>query len=216
MENDGVACGAVLFLKHLNTAILHLKSILSPITLHHTRDGGFVPFSLNHPPASSSNDLTAELKKLSFQMDPLSITAAVLALATAAVQVTHILKTVISQDREAPQVVERALREVQDFSTTITSIKSLLDNLEAAHKDRLSLIEVEPLVVTLTDAGLTFFEFNRVLAGIKCNELSSLIVKFRFRWAGTQITLKRLAENVNRHKVSLSLTLSVIQWYVSF
>jgi hypothetical protein len=144
-------------------------------------------------------------------MDPLSITAAVIALATVAVQVTHILKAVNSSSRDAPKVAERALREVQDFSAIIFSIKGIIENLKAARKDRLSLIEVEPLVVTLTDAGITFSEFNAVLDGF--NRYNTVAFKKKSSSGRANRALQRLAERVSRHEVSLSLMLNVIQWY---
>jgi hypothetical protein len=140
--------------------------------------------------------------------DPLSITAAVLALVTAAVQVSKILHTISSKAKDAPKMADSALREVKQFSTAIHAVDKLIQNVEAAQEGRISLIEVDTVVVTLTDAVLTFSEFQRILQEL--GDLSDF--KAKLKWGRTEGTIDKLTAKIRGHTSSLSLMLNIIQW----
>jgi hypothetical protein len=143
-------------------------------------------------------------------MDPLSITVAVVGLATAAFQVSHILRKAIKNNKEAPEYAELAFNEVKEFSVVIVAIKALLSNLDAVNRNRAYLIELEPIIATLTDAVLTFSEFQRILDSLV--DITGLAGNIR--WARSQSNLERLTKKVQHHRGALSLMLNIIQWYV--
>jgi hypothetical protein len=74
-----------------------------------------------------------------------------------------------------------------------------------------SLIELEPVLITLTESILTFTELRRVLDSLP-HALTSWAL--RYEWIRNQESIQKLIDRVQQQKGSLSLVLNVMQWSV--
>jgi hypothetical protein len=135
--------------------------------------------------------------------DPVGLKDAIAGLVKTAAQVSEVFKKIVV---DAPAVAASALAEVKAFSIAIGAIQKLVIDLEAAEKDRASLIELDHLVVILTDAVLTFSELKKAV--------DSVDMKSRLRLARRQNTILRLLDRVKQHQLAMSLILHVMQWSV--
>jgi hypothetical protein len=92
------------------------------------------------------------------EMDPLSVTASVVGLLAAAQQVAAILSKVRSGIVDTPRLIDRLLSQVNELEICLSSVNKLLARINSASTRRISLIQVDQLVATLTEAVFTFSE----------------------------------------------------------
>ena len=139
-------------------------------------------------------------------MDPLTITTAIFGLLAAAGKVATILEA-ISSTRNPPEAIAYAQTEVRHAEIALRSMQPFIEGLDvAASTSRQRMIQVDDLRVTLADAMLAFSSFEVLL----------------LRMAGTRQRLwylykTRVEEHmarIQRHKLSLTLMLNVLQWCV--
>lgn len=139
-------------------------------------------------------------------MDPLSITAAVVGLLTAAGKVNSLLEGLLSV-RNSPTTIKDAQNEVRHSEIALRSIQRLLQRLDTASPRR-GMIQVDDLRVTLADAMLAFSEFQKML--------ERMVIRTRVRaaisWAKYSKQLDENLKRIERYKSSLIIMLSILQW----
>jgi len=145
-------------------------------------------------------------------MDPLSVTASIVGLLLAAGQVTSAIFTIKSILSQAPQT-DHLLSQVTQFETCLSAIQSFLYSINPASRQRMALIKVEHLVATLTHAVLTFSELEALVKKIIAGPRASVILYLN--WTRKQNKLATIMLRLESHKSSLSLMLSIAQWWVS-
>jgi hypothetical protein len=139
-------------------------------------------------------------------MDPLSVTASIVGILAAAAKIAESLQGMVSTAKNAPRVLVALDCEIREFQTALSSLQTLLADLSSIPTHRAALIQVEQLVVTLTEAVLTFSELD-ALRG------SKVPVAKRLRWTQAEGNCLKLVERIQRHKASISLMLHIFQWY---
>lgn len=144
-------------------------------------------------------------------MDPLSITAAVIGLVTAAGKITSLLFEFTSSAKEAPILARHVMGEIHAVNSIICSLQTFLWG--EASKSREAMVKVEDLVVILTGCVFTFSELEKEIDGLKAGDpIDSTVdrVIMRMKWAQKEETISQLFERLKDHKSSLSLMLSIL------
>src|SRR5437762_8908402 len=148
-------------------------------------------------------------------MDPLSIMASVVGLLTATGKVSEILASIVSNLREAPRLAGSVLSEVNDFQRALASLYKFLIGVVSAPKHRAALIRPDQLIITLTEAVLTFLELEALITPLAVSTGSDFTLRSRIKWARKEETISRIVQRLQRYKSSLSLMLNIVQWYAS-
>ncbi|KAL9032286.1 MAG: hypothetical protein Q9180_006592 [Flavoplaca navasiana] len=128
--------------------------------------------------------------------DPLSISAGVIGILTAAAQISTLLINFTRTSKDAPQIAHAVLMEVDDISSTLSHLQSFL---------------LDQVVTIMSGCVLTFSELERLLDGLKAEGMGILD---RARWARKEKAISNLVQRLQNHKASLSLVLQVMNGYV--
>jgi hypothetical protein len=135
-------------------------------------------------------------------MDPLSIAASVAGLLTVACKLSSVLYGLIMAGHDASQAISRVSAEIRAMSPIFLQVQDFVLNGEDGA--RRSMISLRDLVTTLTGCVLVFSELEKHISEV---EKSPGIM-----WAKKEPETKVLMEDLQRHKLSLNLMLSIIQW----
>lgn len=139
-------------------------------------------------------------------MDPLSITSAIAGLIVAGAKVFGLLEA-ISSIKDSPSIIKDARNELQHTNITIKALQRLLEQRERL-KTRGELIQVDELRVVLSDVMLQLSELETFL------EFLARLEKLRvaIMWGKYCRKLEEHLARLQRHKLSLSLILNILQW----
>ena len=147
-------------------------------------------------------------------MDPLSVTASIVGILAAAGKISELLHTVVISAKEAPQIVTALMFEVDDVRSAFASLQSLLVDLSSAPPRRTAMVQVDRLIVTLTETVLTFSELETVVTPLVVSKGQKYPLRTRLKWTRVEQNCERMVAKLQRHKSSVSLMLNVLQWYV--
>jgi hypothetical protein len=136
-------------------------------------------------------------------MDPLNVTSSITGIIAAATQVSNLLGQII----DAPASITAVLTEVDHI---FLALQKSLDKATRLSGGRAALIQLEDVVVVLTQTVLVFSELELLVSPISNGKKTSYLV--RFTWARIQDGVMRLVNQLQRHKTSLTLLLQIIQW----
>lgn len=148
-------------------------------------------------------------------MDPLNVIASLVGLLAASGKVASILSRVKSSISHAPDSIEQIWLHVNELQFCFAAVQKFIvgaNTVTAASQRRLSMIEVDQLVATLTESVLTFSELEELVAPFDKFHQASLGDRVKWVWKEDNIT--RIMLRLDRHKSSLSLMLNIVQWYV--
>ena len=143
-------------------------------------------------------------------MDPLSVSASLVGLLTAAAQVTKLLTGLIQDAKEAPDSCRSMLREVTSISVCFQQLQGFLVGAQEAPRSRTSLIWVEHALVVLSDSVLTFSDMEQNLESLTTE--NSMGVLDRLKWMKKEPLINRLFTRLQASKLSLSLILTTLTW----
>jgi len=143
-------------------------------------------------------------------MDPLSVTASVVGLLTAAGKAYALLETIASI-QNAPTTIRDVQRETRHTEIALRSLYRFLQQTDPA-SERLSMIQVDELRVVLADAMLLFSSFESILERLA--RLGQFQVSISWIKYGKQ--LDDYLRKLERYKSSLTFMLSILQWYVYY
>ena len=142
-------------------------------------------------------------------MDPLSVTASIIALFQAGGTVSKGLKK-IANLRNAPDILLALNNEVADLHALLGNI----DNVLRHHREIIGLDPIVSLCRALDRAKRTLLELENVLAykltSIRCKDGESHQVFDRSSWLRLESRVQRLKDEIREDKVSLSSELSVL------
>ncbi|KAI5850887.1 hypothetical protein BZA05DRAFT_399098, partial [Tricharina praecox] len=142
-------------------------------------------------------------------MDPLSVAASVAGLLQAGAKVIGFLSTAI----DAPSTVRNVLAEVQALHGIFRQLDDFIVNFAQQSMTRKSRIAIDDLVVILTGCVCTFSELDGELKGVKTDYAygtkHQLGAWDRVKWAAKDQDIAKILRNLQMHKTSLSLLLSV-------
>ena len=147
-------------------------------------------------------------------MDPLSVTASVVGLLGAARQIASILYKVQSGLKDAPRSMHQLLSQLNELKFTFDAVNYLLIGIDSAPRRRISMIQVDQLVATLSDAVLTFSELEALVHPLAADSLNPSLVE-RMKWVWKEDTIGNIMLRLDRHKASLTLMLTIVHWYIT-
>jgi hypothetical protein len=122
------------------------------------------------------------------------------------------LTAIKSTLQDAPQFIDQILSEVNDLKTSRSAMHRLLGRLGSARRGRIALIRIDQLVVTLTEAVLTFSDLETKIAPFAISSNPSLVGRAKLAWNDDDIM--RVVDRLQWYKPSLSLMLNILQWCV--
>ena len=143
--------------------------------------------------------------------DPLSIAASVAGLVAIAGTLYAALDKFITGLKDAPSLARTVQAELLSWQHTLLAVQRLL-NGRTFSAARAALIPAEHVVICFTDAILLFSELDRILTPLAERDTSSWIC--RAKWARGEARLTALISRLQWHKGTLSLQLTILQWYV--
>lgn len=141
--------------------------------------------------------------------DPLSVTASVVGLVTAAGQITSLLYQFINSVQDAPSLANHVMTEVHSINSVICSLQPFLWGQARASKPQEDMILIEDLIITLTGCVCTFSELELVVKGLGSND--GMDTMDRVRWARKEGTIRQLFERLQTQKSSLTLMLTILE-----
>ncbi len=144
-------------------------------------------------------------------MDPLSVAASVVGLLAAGGKVTTLLFTVITKCKDSPTLARSILFEVADISAALGHLQDFLGDRTKATSERGNLILLDQLLTTLTGCVTTYSDLQFILTGLNISE--DVGTFDRIKWMRQESRLNTLVQRLQSHKSSLTLMLTIIQWY---
>ena len=139
-------------------------------------------------------------------MEPLNITSSIAGIITAASQVSHL----IGQIKDAPKSNIAVATELDHIQLIFRALQKFLDSNYRVSGERAALIQLEDVVVILTQTVLVFSELESLLSPIANGNKTTYLV--RLTWTRLQDGVMRLVNQLQRHKTSLAILLQIIQW----
>ncbi|KAI0545639.1 hypothetical protein F4679DRAFT_560234 [Xylaria curta] len=166
-------------------------------------------------------------------MDPLSVTASVAGLLTAAHEVTKLLGPYISASRETPSIAAYVRDETESTRTVLVGLQTFVRELSGRFSPGGALVGVDQVVAILTSGVLLFAELEGVVQGLVVASPSLLIkgesmervpgvlglsptrhrlpLRARMQWAHQEESLKSLLARLQGFKVSVTVVLTLLQ-----
>ncbi|KAI0506317.1 hypothetical protein F5B22DRAFT_455808 [Xylaria bambusicola] len=161
-------------------------------------------------------------------MDPLSVTASVAGLLTAAHEVIKLLKPYVSAARETPGIIAHVRDETESTRIVLVGLQSIVQGIPGRVTPGGALVGVDQVVIILTSGVLLFAELEGAVRGLvaappslRNNENSSnaalsptqyrLPLRARLQWGHREQALGPLLTRLQGFKVSVTAVLMLLQ-----
>lgn len=144
-------------------------------------------------------------------MDPLSISASIVGITTAAVQVSHLLREFIHHAGGAPASARGVLREVTGVHLCLQQLQDYLLGKQEVAQSRKSMVLIEQVVIIFTDCVSAFSQLEQIMEGLRTGENMRKIDKVK--WAMKEAAVSKIQHRLQASKTSLTLMLSILTWY---
>lgn len=145
-------------------------------------------------------------------MDPLSVTASVVGLISAAAGLVSTLHNLGTAIKDAPHLIQAAASELNDITLVLRGLQKYIDGKANASVQRLSLITVEHITATLTGCVITYSDLDALLKSLHPNTADVLRVWDRALWLIKKDEVNALIGRLQNHKSTLGLMLNILQW----
>ncbi|KAI1743451.1 hypothetical protein F4680DRAFT_408265 [Xylaria scruposa] len=166
-------------------------------------------------------------------MDPLSVTASVAGLLTAAHEVAKLLGPYVSASRETPSIAAHVRDETESTRTILIGLQTLVRELSGRVSLGGALVSVDQVVAILTSGVLLFAELEGAVQGLvaalpspptegeSTKRISGILglsptqhrlpLRARMKWVRQEESLKPLLERLQGFKVSVTVVLTLLQ-----
>ncbi|KAI0099904.1 Pleckstrin homology domain-containing protein [Nemania sp. FL0031] len=163
-------------------------------------------------------------------MDPLSVTASVAGLLTAAHEVAKLLGPYVSASRETPSIAAHVREEAESTRAVLIGLQTLTEGFPKKNPPGGALVGVDQVVAIMTGGVLLFAELEGAVQGLVASPLPSssdggtlekitavwgissrLPLRARLQWARREESLKPLLERLQGFKVSITAVLTLLQ-----
>ena len=143
-------------------------------------------------------------------MDPLSISASIIGITTAALQVSRMLKTFVEGTHGARTSARSVLMEVTGIHVCLHQLQDFLLGKREAPRSRRSLVMIEHLIIVFTDCVSIFSELEQTLESLKTDEHMGMIDKMK--WSMKETAISKLLLRLQSSKASLNFMLTILSW----
>ncbi|KAI1303515.1 hypothetical protein F5Y03DRAFT_187378 [Xylaria venustula] len=161
-------------------------------------------------------------------MDPLSVTAAVVGLLTAAHEIIKLLQPYVSATQETPPIAAHVRDEAESTRTVLVGLQAIVQGLSGETSRRGALIGVDQVVVILTGGVLLFAELEGAVRDLvtvpalphtegdpgplaMSSTKYRLPLRARLQWARGEKSLGTLLTRLQGFKVSITAVLTLLQ-----
>ena len=146
-------------------------------------------------------------------MDPLSIGASIIGLLGVAAKMTSYLNAITTSISEAPGLVRTVLAEMADITAVLEQLQAYVFGTASVDQNKGCCIQFDNVLATLSGCVATYSELEAVIDGLDVvPELGNFD---RVRWSLKESKILALVQRLQNHKASLTLMLTIMQWYVS-
>jgi len=145
-------------------------------------------------------------------MDPLSATASIVGILAAMGKIIKILHQAAFSIIDAPKSLTMLVKEVGDVQAAFSALQSLLTDLSSASPRRMALIQLDRLVVVLTETVLTLSELEEVVSPLALSHVGEMSLGARWKWSMIEADCQKVVEQLQMRKWSVMLMLNIIQW----
>ena len=139
--------------------------------------------------------------------DPLSITAGVVAILSAAAQISSLVIDFSRTVESAPSQAQVVITEVNDISGILPQLRSFLTGNVSIERSRAAILQVDQVVSIVSSCLLTFSELERLIDGFRGGRVGAIN---RLHWARNESKIQDLVQRMQTHKASLSLILTIL------
>lgn len=144
--------------------------------------------------------------------DPLTASAAVRGIIVANEQLVKIISDVISI-ANASQILTDLQTELNSINIIVSGLENFLQRTNTVAPTRAALIPVQDVISIMTQLVLVYSELQVVVQQWQGTH-QSILSRFSTPWRANAAAITRLLNQLQRHKLSLSLVLQIISWYV--
>ncbi|MCJ1250843.1 hypothetical protein MMC30_008071 [Trapelia coarctata] len=146
-------------------------------------------------------------------MDPLSVSAGIVGILTAAAAITNFIGGLLNSANGAPQSIRHVLTEVTGISTCLSELQAFLLGTREVPRSRSTMLMVEQIIVTLTGCVTAFSDLEKTLEPLKTSQ--PLRILDRIRWGlREEKSIGRILARLQVTKTSLNLMLTTLTWYI--
>jgi hypothetical protein len=140
-------------------------------------------------------------------MESLTIVASIKGIIEAAGKVAGILREI-----KAPKSVRDLHAEVDCFKLIFTSLQRFLIPTSNLPVQRAALVQLEDLVVILTQTVHVFSDLESLLLPLDTQQAGDWLIVEQSKWTVEETAATRLANRLQILKSSLKLLLQIFQW----
>jgi hypothetical protein len=118
----------------------------------------------------------------------------------------------IATAKNAPQEIRSIATEVDGVHSVLQLLQALLLKFERVSRERTCLISVDQVVLTLSAIVTTLSELHVFVRKLGDNDAMSALD--RAMWVVRKKTAAEIATKLQGQKISLTLMLTILTWYV--
>ncbi|KIW32205.1 uncharacterized protein PV07_03765 [Cladophialophora immunda] len=146
-------------------------------------------------------------------MDPLTLSMAIVKALSIALRLGLDLNSLVGDYQNAPQSLRAATFLVKEMGLVLSSMHSLLNNLVALHPSRKSMIELDHLVVVVTQTTITFLDLEEAVHPFRQTKAGGSWdwTKLRVEWLRKEKGIQGIMDMMSQHKSSLSMIMDILQ-----
>jgi len=141
-------------------------------------------------------------------MDPLSIGSAVAGLIAAASRIGPIIYHFVTHAHDAPKAASQILDEMNSVTAALGQLQVYIAGTSETHVARRSLLSLRNIIATLTACVTTYSDLEKIVGD--CVDAGHVN---RVKWLVYEGDIGELVQRVQAHKLSLTLMLTILQWY---
>lgn len=149
-------------------------------------------------------------------MDPLSVSASIAGLLSAAGTIAKVLGPYIAAAQDTPKIAAHVSAEVHDATMILSALNRLAQNMASVSVQRAALVSVDQVVAVLTNGVLVFSDLEASVARLRLGASSGtrMGIWSRLQWARKEPEFTALLSRLQSFKASISSLLSILQWRV--
>lgn len=148
------------------------------------------------------------------KMDPLTVAGATFGLLNVGAALASKLTAIVNSARDVPTSVNGLLTEMTSVSAAIQALQSYVCGSMSASAERGALILVEHLLTTLTGCVAAYSDLTAVVDEVMpATDSEGWGLFDRLKWVKEEAKIGVIVQRLQHHKNSLTLMLTILQWY---
>jgi hypothetical protein len=103
---------------------------------------------------------------------------------------------------------------VEQMNIALLSVQELIINRSSVSYERKALIQLDDLIITLTESVITLSELESHISPFAVDSETSLIGWNRLKWSWQERKVSHYVQRIESHKMSITMMLNILQWHV--